>query len=223
MDTRDALRIANPLSRRLPEDVLDELERDAFLREFENDEVVIQAKDLSDTVFAVVEGCVRASRLNASGYRAAWDIRPGHWSWIGIAPMALGTPFGFDLEAAASGATTVNIPRLRFRELVDRGGDYADIAIGAVSRASYTVGAQVEMLSATTTGGRLARFLLQRSDKKGWADLGMHRQDIAVVMGVTPESLSRTIARWERAGLTRFNGPRMQILNRRTVEALARS
>jgi hypothetical protein len=106
MDLGDALRIANPLHRQLPADVLDELERDAFLRVFAEGDMLIQATDHSDTIFAVVEGCVHASRLNQTGYRASFDLQPGRWFWVGIAPMALRTPLGFDLEAAASGRGT---------------------------------------------------------------------------------------------------------------------
>lgn len=165
----------------------------------------------ADQVFKVVSGAVRGFRVLADGRRQICDFYlPGD-----IFGLDLGETYRIAAEALCD--TVLIVAR---RSLLGEGRD------PAAARALFNLA--MEQLRrgqelALTLGRRSARermgcFLLDLESRLGESaclDLPMSRQDIADHLGLTIETVSRTLTQMQNAGLVRISGARSVELRQR--------
>ena len=63
-------------------------------------------------------------------------------------------------------------------------------------------------------------FLLAELQKSATVTLPVHRKSIATLLGMTHETFYRTAKELENDGLVRFDGQRIEIVNRALLEEL---
>ncbi|HAR98233.1 MAG TPA: hypothetical protein DCS11_04930 [Syntrophus sp. (in: bacteria)] len=83
---------------------------------------------------------------------------------------------------------------------------------------------QVENLSLREIPGRLVAHLLHLSREQGDRDvvaLNLSKARLANLLGAGPESPSRALGSLKRKGLVEEDGPRLRLLDRDRLEALA--
>lgn len=170
---------------------------------FKEGEQIYDQDDHADRVYRVIRGCVRASRLLADGRRQ-----------VG------GFYFEGDLFGAEAGVT-----RRYAAEALDGGCQVAAIWPGSniagsdalerlvAEAAREELGRAQEhmsLLARTSACEKVATFLLTLATRYGPTriHLPMGRQDMADYLGITIETISRTLGRLQADGVVEFGGCR---------------
>jgi CRP/FNR family nitrogen fixation transcriptional regulator len=169
---------------------------------FSRDQRVYDEGDAADCVYKVVSGAVRAVRLLADGRRQIADFYlPGD---------VFGVELGERRRAAveALGETVLLVAR---RGLLaarpDHGGGLWRLALRELQRSQD----HVLTLGRRSASERVASLLIdlaERLDADRTFDLPMSRQDMADYLGLTIETVSRTLTQLQADGLVALVGTR---------------
>jgi len=148
--------------------------------------------DKAQTVYQVVFGAVRVFRLLADGRR---QISSFHFP---------GEVFGFDSSANhrffAEAICATGVRAFRLSSDVDMSRDLLPLALRGLAKAQE----HQLVLGRQSASERLAAFLLDLADRQGGLeqfDLPMSRLDIADFLGLTIETVSRTLTRFKAKGI----------------------
>lgn len=186
---------------------------------FAQDSSIYEEGDEAASLYRVVSGMVRTCRFTADGRRHI------------DAFYKQGDVFGFELGAAhsfsAEAVTDCVIAPCR-----RRGVEEAASQDGAAVLQLYTYAmsqlerarAHSQLLGRCSAVQRLAAFLLEAAAGRqgGEIVLPMTRQDIADFLGLTIETVSRTLAQLEKSGVIRLRAARqIEIRDRARLEDLA--
>jgi CRP-like cAMP-binding protein len=168
-------------------------------------------------LWSVKAGSVFASHTTEAGARRACSIR-GPGALIGLEGL-MGAPAAFDYELRAEARCEVASLDAA-RELIERD---ASAARAAMLHAVGELSSQVfeRRLLDGPSDVRLARFLLARDEDRSlssWDDASM--QDIACLLGMRPETLSRAIRRLEQRGVL-ADGRIPRVVDRDALRAVA--
>jgi CRP-like cAMP-binding protein len=164
------------------------------------DQRIFAEGDSTDMVYKVVSGAVRIVRLLADGRR---QVTGFHFP---------GDVFGVDLRSArceaaeAVGEAVVNAAR-RSSLTAAPGEALWRHAMGELQRSQD----HVLTLGRRSAAERVASFLLDLAERLDGGDalaLPMSRQDIADYLGLTIETVSRTLTQLQANGLVRVTGCR---------------
>jgi CRP/FNR family nitrogen fixation transcriptional regulator len=158
--------------------------------------------DRADFFYKVIAGTVRTSKLLSDARR---QIDSFHFA---------GDIFGFETAAehsvtaeAVDEVIVIAFRRAAFHSLVRSYPDFAEQLMAALVASLDRARAHMLLLGRKTPQEKLAMFLLdvsgrlRRSDR---IDLPMRRADIADYLGLTKETVSRTLTQMSRAGLIRL-------------------
>ncbi len=115
------------------------------------------------------------------------------------------------------------IPRVGFIELIRRQPSLALNMLAVLSRRLRQLAALVEDLSLKEVPARLAAYLLYTADQKGSLefDLDIPKTQLANLLGTTPETLSRLLSRFAKEGFIESSGPKITLLDKKGLQALA--
>jgi len=195
---RSAITAAAVLSRLSTDSALeDELTKGAVLH-FEPNQEIYGEGDDTRVFFQVVSGVVRTCRFLSDGRRQI-DAFYGQ-----------GEVFGFDLTAArAFGAEAVTECTLRCHQQVKLPSDKQGAMAVPQQLFSYAMGRLAKaqehamILSRRSALERVASFLVEwakNSSRKDVVSLAMSRTDIGDYLGLTIETVSRSLSHLERQG-----------------------
>jgi len=183
-------------------DAIDEL---GLRMAFAKDEEVYGQDEDADMLYRVVSGVVRTSRLMSDGRRQVGDFYyPG--DVFGLEP---GDAHRFAAEALTDCVVLV----LKQSTLRAHADDEAltKIIWEAAARELERAQEHVMLLGRKSAFEKVASFLNEithRGADSGHGDLPMSRQDIADYLGLTIETVSRTISRLQTAAIIEFEGCR---------------
>ncbi len=182
----------------------------------------IYAEDSSsDHVYRVISGAVRTCKLMADGRRQIGEFAlPG--DLFGL------EAFGNRLYSAEAVVDTqlVCYSRRALEESAARDGAIAramqDLALNSLAAAQK----RIMLLGRKTAMERVASFLLEMQDRNATADacltLPMSRQDIADHLGLTIETVSRSLSSLkQRSVIVLPDAHRIRILDHATLERLS--
>ena len=162
----------------------------------------------ADFIYRVVSGAVRVTRLLADGRRQVSDFYlPG--DVVGAEPDAMRFA-----SAEALGDTVLAVAR---RSNLASDPEYGARMWRHASRELRRSQDHVLTLGRRSAAERLASFLIdvaQRLDADDEFDLPMSRQDIADYLGLTIETVSRTMTQLQGEGLIALSGSRRVRLRR---------
>jgi CRP/FNR family transcriptional regulator len=166
------------------------------------DETLFCEGDSADAVYVILSGTVRCCKMLADGRRQI----------IGFyqAGDLLGLSLGEDYLYSAEGVSPVRLRRLghtQLESLLDERPQLRrrlySIAAGELAAAQN----QLVLLGRKTARERICTFLLGRAGTGGrTVELPMSRTDIADYLGLTIETVSRTLSQLRSAGLIRMPG-----------------
>jgi len=173
------------------------------------DQLLFAAGDSADLVYKMVSGVVRTYRLLADGRRQITGFHlPGDIFGVELRPARSETA-----EAVAEATVIV----ARRASLTAEPGEalwrHTMVALRRSEEHVLTLGRR----SATE---RVASFLLDLAERLGGRDeiaLPMSRQDIADYLGLTIETVSRTLTRLQTRGFVHAEGCRQLRLQRRAT------
>src|SRR5208283_4053378 len=206
---RDALTIAQ--SGQL--DALVALERIGTRLSFSRNDEIYAEGDASDCWYKVVSGTVRICKLLADGRRHIAEF------------CFSGDCFGLDStgERVYSAEAVDDVVVMRFKRsatdhLIEQGSSVARLLSDTMLRDLASAHRRTLLLGRMTAPERVATFLLEmfdRRDRTRILDLPMPRSDIADYLGLTIETVCRTLSLFKRNGVIAIPNPhRVELLDR---------
>lgn len=159
--------------------------------------------DDADCFYKVVSGAIRSYKLLSDGRRQidAFHL-PGD-----IFGLEAGEEHRFSAEAVGT-ATVVAWRRSRLQALMAEDGGFRDQVMTAMLRSLERAQDHMLLLGRKTAQEKVATFLLEMAeriaDDEAQFDLPMLRNDIADHLGLTIETVSRTLNQFDRDGLIRL-------------------
>lgn len=133
--------------------------------------------------------------------------------------------YGFDATATEYGTEVIDIAADPFREMFANDPELPLVMCGSLSEKVTLLVGRVEELSITCATTRLARHLLARPAREASTgveiDLGIDRKDLAAILAITPEHLSRLLRRWTDANVLRPMGRTIALLRPDLLRAMA--
>jgi CRP/FNR family nitrogen fixation transcriptional regulator len=181
---------------------------------FAPDETIFREGGEARWMYKLVDGLVRGCRFHADGRRQIEAFhKPG--DVFGFEP---GLEYGLSAEAV----TACTVLRLARPDLA-RDPHAAVRLCGYAMRALADAQAHARLLGRGSAGQRLAGFLLDLQAEPGQElmELPMTRQDIADYLGLTIETISRTLGQFVRQGMLHLiTARKLRILDREGLAAL---
>jgi CRP-like cAMP-binding protein len=187
------------------------------LVEIEKGSEIIAQGDDADYCFEVVDGCVRSlQRLEDGRCQVSEFLLPGDI-------------FGLDAvgehDFAAEAVTAVTIRRVRLSAvelLAAEDADFGQRLRRNLARQAKTMRNHLVALGRMTAVERIAGFLIEMSERldgptHGVVELPMSRTDMADYLGLTIETVSRSLTDLKRQGIIAVKGARIAIHNRRAL------
>jgi CRP/FNR family transcriptional regulator, nitrogen fixation regulation protein len=181
---------------------------------YHRDQVIVCEGDPADYIFLVVDGIVRSCRTFQDGARSiAGFYLPGElFGWTDLNHL---------LSAeAATNAMVLFLKRTALLAVAARDSRIASFLLAATTNELRRT-QEHALLMSRSARCRVATFLLDLSRRLGTAkylDLPMSHQDIADHLGLTIETVSRTITELERSELIARISPRtLVLLNRASL------
>jgi len=186
------------------------LQEAAPLLTFFDGQAIYCAGDATNRAFRVAFGTVRVYRMLSSGRRQILSFHMAG-EWFGIEP---GKHRNFCAEAIGSvGILSVNATT----------GDKT-VPLSSIYLALSSAQERQLVVGRPSANERVAAFLLEMSARHHGSnafELPMPRSDIADYLGLTTESISRTVTRLKRGRLIRLDGSRrIEILNIKALKAI---
>lgn len=181
-------------------------------RRLEAEEEIYAEGDRAAHFYKVVSGTVRTYKLLDDGRR---QISGFHFAGD-IFGVEAGDEHRFGAEAVTG--TTLSVHRHGDRDALLRdGGALAREVVAAVMGASERAQEHMMLLGRKSAKERIASFLLalaQRTRAVAAVELPMSRADIADHLGLTVESVSRSLTQLERAGVIELPADRRPVVLR---------
>lgn len=178
--------------------------------------------DDAGDIFEVVEGLVRLLRLLPDGRRALVGfLFPGD-----LAGLCLNGRHVYTAEAVTD-CRLRRYNRRQFQALLEQAPDLRQRMFALLSDELTAAQDQMLLLARKTADEKVASFLLwiarkTRGARASAIELRMGRADIADFLGLTVETVSRTISRLKRDGLICLTGAHeVRLLRRDALESLA--
>jgi len=184
-------------------------------------DVLFSEGDRADTVYEVLSGMARLYKLLPDGRRQVTGfITAGQL--MGLAPEGA-------CVFTADAVTEISVccyQRPAFERLIDEVPGFARRLLAVTSHELRSAQDQMVLLGRKTAAEKLASFLLlmgvRHSSRPDEIDVPMTRGDIADYLGLTVETVSRTMTRLRQDGLIALpTSARVLVLDRNALESLA--
>jgi CRP/FNR family transcriptional regulator len=216
------------LFRRLSPEDRQRLAAVAHVREYDKGAIIFGEGDPSDSMFTIVTGRVKVSKMTARGTDVILELfGPGD----PVGAVAVYESRAYPASATALEPTTcLLIPRQAFFSLLET---YPTMVRGLLVGLTHRL---VELTNRLTelSGGRvearLARFLLKLADDIGqrrtdgtFIPLVLSRQEIADMIGTTIETAIRIMSRWGKDNIVRTEKDGFVVVDRASLEGVAMS
>jgi CRP/FNR family transcriptional regulator len=188
------------------------------LRSLEKGEMLFREGDKAEGFYVLQSGAVSVFKVTPDGREQILCVfRPPQ----SFAEVALATVETYPANAIAlENARIIVVQRTGFRDLICRKPELSLHMLASMSVHLKHLVQTLQDYKGRQIEGRLADWLLRHSPKD--ADdfvLPVTKKNLAGQLGVTSETLSRTLARFRDEGLIRVDGPRVHLLNRAGLRA----
>ena len=193
------------------------------LRKLQAGEVMFAEGDDADAVYEVVRGTLKLYKMVPNGRRQVTGfLSAGHL--VGLAHENL---YLYTAEAITP-ATVCRYPRVRFDRLVEEVPGFARRLLAATSDELRAAQDQMVLLGRKAAEEKVASFLHKMGQRRGGGDdpdevlLPMNRADIADYLGVTVETVSRTLTKLRTDGIIAMpHASSIKLLDRKRLQHLA--
>ncbi len=197
-----AIIAATPLFSGVAPGDLEQILRGASVRAFAEDTLLFSAGDTADRFYVTLGGSVRLFALNREGDEAIIEV-------IGVgqtfAEAAIFNAASYPVNAEAmAGARVAAIAAVPFVETLRTNSIVATGMLASLCRWQLHLLAEIRRLKGQSPAQRLAWFLLSLADGGDDAtlvQLPYRKSILAGRIGITPESLSRALARLAQFGV----------------------
>ncbi|MEC0127597.1 Crp/Fnr family transcriptional regulator [Paenibacillus pabuli] len=182
-------------------------------RKYDRGEYVVQEGEHSDTLYVVHQGCVKLSKYNENGKEHIIRfLFPG--DFFGQDSLLHQKPHTANAEVLEPSAIC-SISKHDFDPLLEQDPKLAYHFLLAISDLLSETDEWNSSLSAMTTEQKVAKLLMYfhtRNHARHKIRLPVFKKDMALLLGITPETLSRKLAVMQNQGLLQVTGNCILIL-----------
>lgn len=202
---RRAFLLRHPLFQKVPEDILAALVAMTYTRQL-SDRARLHAKgDPSDSMYAVLKGCIRASSSTRDGREALLALFE-EGCWFGESSMLEGVARAY--HASAQGDCTLLVmPRDRLNALLDRHPElyryFIPFLCQRIRLSTLLLEGNVLLSLEERLASRLlllAQNALQGGTDKPRHTLGLSQEDLSQMLGTSRQSINKVLREWEVKG-----------------------
>jgi len=223
----DGLLRLTPIFRALHPDDRAALARIATVRLYQRGEHVFEEGDMPTTLPVVVRGRIKVFRCVESGRDVILLIvEPG--DLLGAVAVFREIPFPACAEAMED-TVIVEIPLGALDELLRSSPTLLRGLLAGLTHRLVELTGRVALLSGTRVEPRFARLFLKLADETGTGEGGearipmrLSRQELADLTGTTIETAIRIMSRWSKEGVLETEPDGFRLLDRSTLEEIAR-
>ena len=206
----------------LSENQLEEIQQVIIHKHLNKGGPIYTEGDHGNGFYVVVHGLVKIFKVSAEGKEHIMRI-VGPGESFGQVPVYAGRSFPASAQAIAK-SHLIFFPRTAFIEMITRNPSLALSMLSVLSMRLREFTVHVENLALKEVPGRLAAYLLYLADEQGNEELvtlNISKAQISSLLGTTPETLSRILARMAGKSLIEVKGRDIRIVNHKGLEALA--
>jgi CRP-like cAMP-binding protein len=188
-------------------------------------EYLFREGDRSEGFYVVQKGAINVHRVNAAGKEQVIHLFQPIESF---AEATLATEGGYPADARATESTTVLlVPKNDFLDLLRRRPDLALRMLGSMSQHLRVIVGLLDDLTLKDMETRLANWLLKQCPRPVGAaqveiKLDRTKRVLAAEMGITSETLSRTLAKFRDQKLLRVTGNTLVVTRPAELQKLFR-
>ncbi|HOO89731.1 MAG TPA: Crp/Fnr family transcriptional regulator [Syntrophales bacterium] len=203
---------------------LKEIARIAVERHFDKGAMIFFDGDEGAGFYLVVTGAVKVYKLSSEGREQILHI-VSEGGTIGAVPVFSGESYPANAQAIVE-SRLLFFSRTKFTDLITNNPSLTMniLAILSMRLREFTI--QIENLSLKEIPGRLAAYLLDRSEELGnteFVRLNISKLQLAHILGTGPESLSRVLGDMKGRHLIEVDGSTIRLLDRGALEACAQN
>lgn len=211
---------------RLPDEVQALLLAQAHRRPLAAGQSLFLKGSRPDALFGVVSGCLRVSVAGANGREAVIAmLEPGHW--FGEVSLLVGQARVYDTVAVEASEIAI-VDAAAFHTLVNSRPDVLMAFTRLVCLRLRQALAWIDDAILMPLPERLAsRLLALQAEATGAASatqpasLPLSQEDLAMMLGVSRQSVNRVLRQWEGEGLVALHYGRIELLNAAALARLA--
>jgi CRP-like cAMP-binding protein len=182
-------------------------------------ETLFQRGDPAKRFFFVLEGAVKLVRRGSDGHERVIEVIEAGQTFA-EAVMFMDRSYPVDAITLAP-TTLMGFDSAHFRDLLRASPETCLALLGRLAwRVHMHLTARDDLARKSSTA-RVAEHLLRHAGDRPGLQLGYPKHVLASRLGMTPESLSRTLSRLRDKGWLAVQGSYLQILDRAALEALA--
>lgn len=190
------------------------------------DAVICHEGGPAERLFFVAHGKVKLLRHSMAGDDVLLDLLPQGALFGGLAP--LGTRHYPETAVAQTDACVLVISGADFQQLLEQHPQVTLAVLASVARSLDDARETIRQVSTSDVRTRVATVLLKLAERLGEEDAGgivirspLSRQDLAAMIGATPETASRVMAELKREGLLESGRQWVRITNPAGLQAIA--
>jgi CRP-like cAMP-binding protein len=208
-----------PLFAGLSEDHLTRLEGMSRQVRVKKGSIIFSPGDASQGFYAVQDGAVRIYRVSSGGKEITLEIAGAGGTF---AEASLFSDIYHCYAEALKDSTVRLIQKDAFLEMIQKDIRFAATWIHILSLEIIHLRQRIEELSLKSPRARIVSYLLLLSEIQNTSSvkLPVHRKSIATLLGMTHETFYRTAKSLENEGLVRFDGQKVDIVNRLLLEGV---
>ena len=153
---------------------------------------VLRRGDSADGAYLVVGGALRVFYVSAAGREATlYHVEPGGTCVLALTSTLAGEPYPAWVQAGASGAEVVRVPRAVFHRLFDGEPSFREFVLRALSARIFELMCTLEETGSVMVERRVARFLLRRRQPDG--NVRVSQAGMASELGTAREVVYRAL------------------------------
>ncbi len=186
-------------------------------------EYLFREGDRSEGFYIVQKGAINVHRVSAAGKEQVIHV---FYPIESFAEATLATEGGYPADARATEPSTVLlVPKTDFVDLLRKRPELALRMLGSMSQHLRVIVGLLDDLTLKDMETRLANWILKRCPRPLLADSAIVQLDrtkrvLAAEMGITSETLSRTLAKFRDQKLLRVKGNTITVTKPRELQKL---
>lgn len=174
---------------------------------------IIFGQDSDAHGFYLIHKCaVKISKISPAGKEMLIEIL-GHGKTFGEAGL-LGQQTNADTAITAEDSEIFFIPKKDFQQILAQHPELYKSVVQSLIRWMDTLHVVIENISLTSARDRVWTYIcrLQQEQNKPVLHLPGKKHDVALMLGLRPETFSRTLSDLEAEGLIKMNHKQIQVL-----------
>lgn len=219
LDVRAAL-TRLPHFRDLPDPLVDQVLALTKRLELHPGDTVFREGQDCDGLYIVVAGAVRVYRLGPDGSERVVHTVPAGRTF-GEAALFHHRVFPAHAAALTEPTVLLRLAGQEFLQLFAAEPSLGRSMVGSLSSWLHLLLERIEILTLASAGARLSHYLLRLPATGGddglVVELPVSKRELAAELSITPETLSRLLARWRSRAMVAVDGRRITLL---AVDAL---